>query len=120
LGALNPFSRFSCWHEAIDHLYDFLRTSAYAYIFGQVHPSDRASCIHQKFGWPRDVAVVLACSRVYDTITPNDLRLGIGEKRIGVALVVAKLPRFRRRIDADRGNGNSTLTKFLQVLLETP
>lgn len=77
-GLLNPFTRFSCWHKPVDHLYDFLRASAYAYIFSQVHPSDRACGIHQKFGRPRDVAVVLACPRMYDAITPNDLRVGIG------------------------------------------
>ena len=76
-------------------MYDFLRASAYAYIFGQVHPADGAGCIYQKFSWPGDIAVVFACSQVYDAITPDDLRVRIREKRIGVPLAIAKLSRFR-------------------------
>jgi len=57
---------------------------------------------------------------VDDPITAYDLRIGIGENRIGVAFVIAKFARFRGRIDADGGDCNSTLMKFLEVLLETP
>src|SRR6202011_2603722 len=107
-------------HEPIDHSYNVLRASADANVFGQVDPADRAGRVDQKFGRPRDVAVVLACPRVQDTITADDLRVGIRKNRIAIALVIGKLPRFRRRIDADGRDCNSTRTKFLQVLFETP
>jgi hypothetical protein len=118
--AIGSSALLALGHKPVDHLYDFLRASPYADVLGQVHPPDCAGCIHQKFGRPRDVTIVLAGAGVQNTVTANEVGVGIGKKSKGIAFASGKLPRFRRRIDADGGDCDSALTKFLQVLLETP
>ena len=55
-----------------------------------------------------------------EVVTPNHFRLWIGQKRVGVAKLLALAPIDFRRVNANRDDVNPARFKFRKPLLETP
>src|SRR3989441_632031 len=63
------------------------------HLLGQVDPADRCAGVKQKLRWPGNVGAANAASSMQQVVAANDFRLGVGEKREGVTLLLAMCPR---------------------------
>ena len=101
----------------LEHL---VGTGADSEVIGEIDPSDDARGIDQEFGGAGDVVAVDAGTFVEHIVAANDFRVGIGEKRIGVAGFMAEIMGLGGRIDADGDGLDTQFLELLQLLLDTP
>ena len=97
-----------------------LGARAHGNIVSEVHPSDNAIRIEEKFGRARNVRSFRSRAGMQHIISANDLRIRIGQqgKRVPELL---RLPLVDiRRIDADGDNANTARVEFRKPVLETP
>jgi hypothetical protein len=89
-------------------------------IFGQIHPAHRASRIDKKLCRPRDVLAFWPSAGMQNVITPNHLRVFVGEQWKRIAQLFA-LPLIDvRRINADADHANAARIEFRKPSLKTP
>jgi len=101
----------------LEHL---VGTGADSEVIGEIDPSDGARGIDEEFGGAGDVVAVDAGTFVEHIVAANDFRVGIGEKRIGVAGFMAEIMGLGGRIDADGHRLDTQFLELLQLLLDTP
>lgn len=97
-----------------------LGARAHGNIVSEVHPSDNAIRIEEKFGRARNVRSFRSRAGMQHIVSANDLRIRIGQqgKRVPELL---RLPLVDiRRIDADGDNVNTARVEFRKPVLETP
>jgi len=103
--------------KGLQHLF-WSRT--YGDVFGQIHPADYSARINEKLCRARDIRVLGSCATMQQIVTPNHFRLWIGQKRVGVAKLLALAPIDFQRVNANRNDVNPARFKFRKPLLETP
>jgi len=98
----------------------FLGPRPHGDVFRQIHPTNRAGGIDQKFRWTRNVFVLRPGARMQHAVTPNHFSLRIGQQRKGIAELPA-LPLIDfRRVHADSDHAKAARVEFRKPLLKTP
>src|ERR1700731_2226493 len=98
----------------------FLGARPHGDVFGQIHPTNRAGRIDQKFSWTRNVFALRPGARMQHAVTLNHFSLRIGQQRKGIAELPA-LPLIDfRRVHADTDHTNATRVELRNSLLKTP
>ena len=90
---------------------------AHANILCKVDPAHCAGRVHQELRGPGDVGVARSAGHVHQVVAANHFGLGIGEKREGIVVLLAKLGGLLGAINADRYWTNTCSLKLLNVLL---
>src|SRR2546426_4268110 len=106
--------------QVVEHLEHLLGGGANFVTLRQVDPAARAAGVKQNLSWPGNVGAADTASSMQQVVAANDFRLGVGEKREGVALLLAMRPRNLRWVHADGHNAHTARGEFLQLLLKTP
>src|SRR5437899_2440431 len=106
--------------QVVKHLEHLLAGGANFVTLRQVDPADRCRGVKQKLRWAGNVGAANAASSMQQVVAANDFRLGVGEKREGVALLLAMRPRDLRWVHADSHNAHTARGEFVQLLLKTP
>src|SRR5437899_11244479 len=106
--------------QVVEHLEHLLAGGANFVTLRQVDPADRCRGVKQKLRWAGNVGAANAASSMQQVVAANDFRLGVGEKREGVALLLAMCPRNLRWVHADGHNAHTARGEFLQLMLNTP
>ena len=103
--------------KSLQHL---LGTRAHSNIVSEVHPSDNAIRIEEKFGRARNIRSFWSRPGMQHIIPANHLRTRIGQQRKRVPELL-RLPLVDIwRIDADSDNGNTACSEIRKPLLKTP
>jgi hypothetical protein len=98
----------------------FLRARPHGDVFRQIHPTNSAGRINQKFGWTRNICTLRSRARMQHVVTPNHFSLRIGQKRKGIAELPA-LPLIDfRRVHADTDHANAARVELGKPFLKTP
>jgi hypothetical protein len=103
--------------ESLQHL---IRTSPDGDVFRQIPPLDRPRGIDQEFGRPCDIAALWPGAAVEKVVTPDRLRIYVGENRKCVTRLLPERAAGFRRIDADRDDAKPAGLEGRELFLETP
>jgi hypothetical protein len=95
-------------------------TGADADVIGQVHPTDNPGRIDQKLRRARNVLPAGTTPSVQQVVSANHLGRRIRQKSVGVSLFLAVGPGDCRRVHANGDNADSSGSKIVESLLETP
>jgi hypothetical protein len=97
-----------------------LGACAHGNVVSEVHPSDNAVGIEEKFSRSCNIRSFWSCPGMQHIVSANDLRVGIGKQRKCVPKLLRVPLVDIRWIDADRDDTNAARVEFRKPMLETP
>src|SRR5947207_879312 len=104
----------------IDRAQGLFRSRADRDVLGQINPPNRAVRVDVKLGRPGNVVAFGTGAAMQNIVTPNDLRVLIGQKRKRVSHFPTMSVRHIDRIDTDRREMNSSFLEIRKPFLKTP
>jgi hypothetical protein len=103
--------------EGFQHLF---RSRTHSDVFGEIYAANYSALINEKLCRASNVRAFWACAMMQQVVTPNHFRLGIGEKRVGVAKFLSLAPVDFRCVHTNRDHLNPARFEVRKPLLETP
>ena len=88
--------------------------------FGEIHPTNRAGGINEKFGRPRDVGFFRPGARMEQIVTANHFRAGVGKERESETELFGMPIIYLGGVDANGDNAKTARVEVGELLLETP
>ncbi len=113
-------SMFGSAGEFVENLQHLVGIEAYAEVISQIAPPDYPACVKQELGRACDISAVDSAVRVQKVEMPNHSRPRVGEKRVRIARLLAKITGYLGWVHADGHDAHAARREFIEILLETP
>jgi len=106
--------------QFVENLQHLVGIEAYAEVISQIAPPDYPACVKQELGRACDISAVDSTVRVQKVEMPNHSRPRVGEKRVRIARLLAKITGDLGWVHADGHDAHAARREFIEILLETP